>query len=169
MGCSWPGSSVHGISQARILEWVAMSSSRASSQPKDWTCSSCVSCIGRQILYHWAAMEALKYLLVFLKMGATLHHHQWPWWSTRGRWNHRAKGAHPLGETDEIGTLSSVKTMTNKACCQQLADQAPETYSPFALYQRRSEENLWNPESQHRLESRYWTTWAFLLLTIRNH
>ena len=109
MGCSRPGSFVHGISQARILEWIAMPSSRGSSQPKDWTCGSCVSCIGRQILYHWAAMEVLKYLLVFLKMGATLYHHQWPRWSTRGRWNHRAKGAHPLGETDEIGTLSSVK------------------------------------------------------------
>ena len=35
--CSPPGSSVHGISQARILEWVAISSSRGSSQPRDWT------------------------------------------------------------------------------------------------------------------------------------
>ena len=47
--CSPPGSSVHGIFQARILEWVAVSSSRGSSQPRDQTC---VSCIGRQILYH---------------------------------------------------------------------------------------------------------------------
>ena len=35
---SWPGSSVHGISQARILQWVAISSSRGSSQPTDQTC-----------------------------------------------------------------------------------------------------------------------------------
>ena len=48
MDCSLPGSSVHGISQARILEWVAISSSRGSSQPKDQTH---VSCFGRQILY----------------------------------------------------------------------------------------------------------------------
>ena len=40
MDCSPPGSSVHGISQARILEWVAMSSSRGSSQPRDQTCIS---------------------------------------------------------------------------------------------------------------------------------
>ena len=33
--CSLPGSSVHGILQARILEWVAVSSSRGSSQPRD--------------------------------------------------------------------------------------------------------------------------------------
>ena len=51
MDCSMPGSSVHGILQARILESVAMSSSRGSSQPRD---GICISCIGRQILYHWA-------------------------------------------------------------------------------------------------------------------
>ena len=37
MVCSLPGSSVCGILQARILEWVAMPSSRDSSQPRDWT------------------------------------------------------------------------------------------------------------------------------------
>ena len=37
MDCSLPGSSVHGIFQARILEWVAISFSRRSSQPRDWT------------------------------------------------------------------------------------------------------------------------------------
>ena len=37
MDCSSPGPSVHGILQARILEWVAMPSSRGSSQPRDWT------------------------------------------------------------------------------------------------------------------------------------
>ena len=47
MNCSLLGSSVHGISQARILEWVAMPSSRGSSQPRD---GAHVSCLGRQIL-----------------------------------------------------------------------------------------------------------------------
>ena len=37
MDCSLPGSSVHGIFQARVLEWVAISFSRGSSQPRDWT------------------------------------------------------------------------------------------------------------------------------------
>ena len=45
-----PGSSVHGILQARILEQVAISSSRVSSLPRDQTHVSCISCIGRQIL-----------------------------------------------------------------------------------------------------------------------
>ena len=45
--CSLPGSSVHGIFQARILEWAAISSSRGSSQPRDRTNVSFISCIGR--------------------------------------------------------------------------------------------------------------------------
>ena len=52
MDCSPPGSSVHGILQARILEWVVNSSSRGSSPAKDRTCNSEVSCIGRWVLYH---------------------------------------------------------------------------------------------------------------------
>ena len=46
--------SVHWISQARILEWVALSFSKASSQPRDPNRVSWVSCTGRQILYHCA-------------------------------------------------------------------------------------------------------------------
>ena len=42
MDCSLPGSSVHGILQARILEWVVISYSRGSSQPKDQTQVSCI-------------------------------------------------------------------------------------------------------------------------------
>ena len=45
MDCSLPGSSVHVILQARILEWVAISYSRGSSGPRDQTCVSCDSCI----------------------------------------------------------------------------------------------------------------------------
>ena len=50
--CSPPGSSVHGIVQARILEWVAMPSSRGSSQPRHWTLICRVSYIGRRVPYH---------------------------------------------------------------------------------------------------------------------
>ena len=58
MDSSPPGSSVHRISQERILEWVAISSSRGSSWPRDWTFVFFVSCIGRQILYCCTAWEA---------------------------------------------------------------------------------------------------------------
>ena len=54
MGCSPPVSSVYGISQARILEWVAISFSRGSSQSRDQTR---VSYIGRQFLFLWATWE----------------------------------------------------------------------------------------------------------------
>ena len=56
--CSLPGFSVHWIFQARILEWVVISSSRGSSRPRERSCISCVSCIGRQILYHRTTWEA---------------------------------------------------------------------------------------------------------------
>ena len=55
MDCSPSGSSDQGIFQARILEQGAISSSRGSSRPWDWTC---VSCIDRRILYYWATREA---------------------------------------------------------------------------------------------------------------
>ena len=63
MDCILPGSSLHGILQARILEWVSISFSRGPSQPRDWTC---ISCIGRQILCHWSHLGSMtnhKYLL----------------------------------------------------------------------------------------------------------
>ena len=56
MDCSLPGSSVHEISQARILEWVAISFSRGSSQPRDQVQISCTS---RWILYLWATWDSV--------------------------------------------------------------------------------------------------------------
>ena len=59
MDCSLPGSSVCGILQARILEWVAMPSSRESSQPRDQTQ---VFCTASRFFTSWGAREA-PYLL----------------------------------------------------------------------------------------------------------
>ena len=55
MDCSLPGSSVHGILQARVLEWVAISFSRGSSRPRDRTQ---VSCIAGRFFTNWANREA---------------------------------------------------------------------------------------------------------------
>ena len=52
MDSSLPGSSVPGISQFRIPEWVVIFSSRGSFQPRDQTCIFCILCISRWILYH---------------------------------------------------------------------------------------------------------------------
>ena len=53
MDCSLPGSSVHGIFQARLLEWVAMPSSRGSSRARDSTHVFCVSCIAGGFVTLW--------------------------------------------------------------------------------------------------------------------
>ena len=93
LDCSPSSSSVHGIFQARILEWVAASSSRGYSQPRDWiwvycladklftteppgtpfilffaqprdqTHISCVSCIASEFFTHWAIKEVLHFVL----------------------------------------------------------------------------------------------------------
>ena len=55
MDCSPPGFSVYGILQARILEWIAMPSSRGSSQPRDWTQ---ISYIAGRVFTDWAMREA---------------------------------------------------------------------------------------------------------------
>ena len=57
MDYSLPDSSVHGIFQAEVLELVVISSSRGSSWSKDRTPISCVSCIGKWILYHCTIWE----------------------------------------------------------------------------------------------------------------
>ena len=57
-----PGSSVHGIFQARILEWVAISFSRGSSRPRDRTRVSHI--VGRRFTV-WATREAHKYISTF--------------------------------------------------------------------------------------------------------
>ena len=65
--CSPPGSSVHGILQARILEWVAISFSRGSSRPRDRTC---ISCIDRQILH---CLNHEESLCLLVQSCSTLH------------------------------------------------------------------------------------------------
>ena len=55
MDCSWPDSSVQGIFQARILDWVAIPFSRRSSQPRDWTQ---VSWIAGRFFTIWDTREA---------------------------------------------------------------------------------------------------------------
>ena len=52
MNWGLPGSSAHGILQARILEWVTMPSSKGSSRPGDLTHVSYISCIDMWVLYH---------------------------------------------------------------------------------------------------------------------
>ena len=57
MDCSLTGSSIYGIFQARILEWVAISFSRRSSRPRDWTQ---VSCISGRLFTTWGTRKSLQ-------------------------------------------------------------------------------------------------------------
>ena len=70
MDCSPPDSSVHGILQARILEWVAIPFSRGSSQPRN---RSWVSCIAGRFFTLWVARGKYQYWLPFMQdlLGAT--------------------------------------------------------------------------------------------------
>ena len=72
--CSPPGSSVPGILQAGILQWVAISSFRESSQPRDQTH---ISCIGRWVLYHWATWKAPFLPSPLLQLFLYLTHTKW--------------------------------------------------------------------------------------------
>ena len=82
MNCSPSGSFVHGILQARILEWFAISSWRGFSQPRDWTWVSCISWIGRQVLYQyplfqrWIRVSQFKNVLYTWSWVT----HGLPWW-----------------------------------------------------------------------------------------
>ena len=67
VNCSPPGSSVHGILQARISEWVTISLhqfTRGSSWPRDWTQ---VSCIAGRFFTVWATREANRCDIIFKK------------------------------------------------------------------------------------------------------
>ena len=73
MDCSLPVSSIHGIFQARVLEWVAISFSRGSSQPRDWAQVSCIA--GRRFII-WATREAqiMSMLLLLLLLPTHFSH-----------------------------------------------------------------------------------------------
>ena len=104
-----PGSSVHGILQARVLDWIAIPFSSVSSWPWDWTRVSCISCIGWCFLYHCATWEPQKSLMcqrilkknkedsnIFLRKIV-----RWPWKSLNiinsqgnANWNHNEISSH---------------------------------------------------------------------------
>ena len=86
VNCRPLGSSVHGIFEAKLLEWVAISCSRGSSWPRDQTHLSRISCLGRWILYHWASWEAPKNASVQFSSVQSLSHVQLfatPWTAAR--------------------------------------------------------------------------------------
>ena len=77
MDCSLPGSSVHGIFQAIVLEWIAISFSRGSSRPRGWTL---VSHIVDRCFTAWATREVLSLVLSCVLHRIKLFSELWFWW-----------------------------------------------------------------------------------------
>ena len=123
LDCSPQGFSVHGISQARILEWTDISSSKGSSWPRDRTR---VSCISRQILFHWltAAAAAGK----SLQSCPTLRPHRQPTTSFHHPWDSPGKntgvGCHFLLQCMKVKSESelaqSCPTLSDPMDCSLL-------------------------------------------------
>ena len=77
MDYSLPGSFVHGILQARILEWVFIPFSRQSSWPRDGTCISYVSCTGMRVLYHSGHPGSPKTCGMYMQWNTTQPLKEW--------------------------------------------------------------------------------------------
>ena len=88
MNCSPPGSSVHGIFQARKLEWVAIPFSRGSSPPGDWTQVSWSSCIAGGFFTIWATKLMIRHKSASYTLIRYMHKLLWlnpDWFSTQRR------------------------------------------------------------------------------------
>ena len=97
MGCSLPGSSVHGFLQARLLEWVAIPFSTGSAPPRDQTQ---ISCIAGGFFTVWATREALKvsqYLLT--------NHYK----GSNGNFTRERHGKHHLYQLSKV-TITQIQT-----------------------------------------------------------
>ena len=113
-----PSSSVHGISQARTLEWVVISSSRGSSRPRDRAHVSGVSCTGRWALYHhatWEAHSPTDHLLI-IKVGTRMYQ-QWHKSTPRA-----SQGGHDTAHTCSPSIRTKVQTRAREG---QAAQQLP--------------------------------------------
>ena len=107
MECILPGSSVHGILQVRILEGVAISSSRGSSWPRDWTG---ISCVGRWILLPLSYLLGRRRIIWFLQVTHRMNKYtrKWVHWEQRSMNSsfHGRKKRTPESETYSEEPLS---------------------------------------------------------------
>ena len=127
MDCSLPDSSIRGIFQARVLEWVAISSSRGSSQPRDWTQVSCIA--GRRFTV-WAKG------VIFSKMAWVIY--------SEFLKNHKPLLTYWWGVRVLISVLFSVSVDT------VLASSVPKTWVKVALDGVTWVLNVWLPQDWSR-------------------
>ena len=103
--CSPPGYSVHGISKAKILKWHAISFFRGSSQPRNQAHVSCVSSIGRQILYHLSDLSKFS-----------VHHETLHWYITLFPKTINSS-TFPFSDLDIVSTLKCMTSITTSTIC----------------------------------------------------
>ena len=72
LNCNPPGSSVHGLSQERILEWVTITSSRGSSRPRNQAYISCVPCIASRFFTCWAITVHVVIMITLISIHTTM-------------------------------------------------------------------------------------------------
>ena len=123
MNCSPPGSSVHGILQVRILEWVAISFSRESSQPRDRTQ---VSCMTESFFTIWATGEAEKQEHSTV-VGAVLEKPLKVSWPRRGQfsWLEERRPKGNLGLRLEVKSISTQQDIADSTHQQTLPGPLP--------------------------------------------
>ena len=112
-----PGSSVHGVLQARIQVWVAISFSRGSSWPRDQTQVSCVSCIGSCILYCWATREAPWLISIRVMSQPAQYNRANQIWQDR-KYDHNLR---PSGDGNTLTCTELVKEMALESRIQGLS------------------------------------------------
>ena len=114
--CSLPGPCVHGIFQARILEWDAVSSSRVSSWPWVWMYISHISRSSRQILYHQCHREALIAAL--------------SWWSRHSL----SRGGRSVGMSMAASTINTWMEMVARPQPEESSSSSPQVLHIMVLY-----------------------------------
>ena len=107
VGCSLPGSPVHGVFQVRILEWVAISYSRGLSPFRDWTCISCVSYIAGCVLYQLSHQGSSLWPRQLLKLCCTMNMKSFSVQASCGFWKWQATYMHlkALKATKKTGRI----------------------------------------------------------------
>ena len=126
-----PGTSILGISQARILVWVALSSSRGSSQPRDWTHISWVSCIGRQLFLPLCHLGIPR--IGLREIQSVMRHRECCLHPQRSDGARRGEVSSEPGESCLVsytGTQSLSRLLQNKGLAQSLPLSLPVFLAP---------------------------------------
>ena len=148
VGCSPPGSPVHGILQASILGWVAMPSSRGPSPPRDWTRASSVSCIGTRVLYHEGCRESPNFVPKWTQIksdvlwcvgcwpqrgAVSVWVHPMVWQMRRPGWGSHQRQAflqHLLSDYSLLGISGTVSLEDNRAKRRRLLGRDSKGWCP---------------------------------------